>query len=68
MKKLSLRMDDLAVESFHTADEPVHARGTVRAYNDSTNCSYGSPNATQCIQTCGFPCDGETDQCTLTCP
>ena len=66
MKKLKLQIDALVVESFTISSQEA-PRGTVRAYNDSTNCSYGSPNVTECIQTCGFPCDGETDQCTLTC-
>lgn len=66
MRKLRLRIDDLEVESFRTA--PVESlRGTVRAFDDSTDCSYGSPMYTGCDLTCAFPCDGSGD-CTPTCP
>lgn len=65
MKKLSLRIEDLAVESFPTS-APVDGRGTVRGYGDSTECSYGSPNFTQCDVTCQV-CD-QSDECTATCP
>ena len=66
MKKLTLQLDHLTVESFETsADAP--ARGTVRGFGDSTGCSYGSPNYTGCDYTCEFPC-GESDECTPTCP
>lgn len=43
MKKLQL--DDLAVESFATADEDGESRGTVRAHSGGDN--------TYCIATCG---------------
>lgn len=66
MKKLSLWMDDLAVESFHTI-APGDGRGTVRGYGDSTDCSYGSPDYTQCDVTCGIPC-AESAECTPSCP
>ena len=66
MKKLSLRMDDLAVESFHTS-VPAGRQGTVRGYGDSTDCSYGSPDYTVCDVTCGYPCV-ESGECTATCP
>ena len=66
MKKLSLRLDDLSVESFETAD-PAPARGTVRAYGDSYDCSYGSPDYTACRASCAYAC-GESEECTPACP
>lgn len=66
MKKLMLRVEELAVESFETSGADG-LRGTVRGYGDSSNCSYGSPNFTGCDMTCEFPC-GESDECTPACP
>lgn len=66
MKKLSLRMDDLAVESFVTS-APADRTGTVRGHDDSTQCSYGSPDYTLCDATCNLPC-AASDECTPTCP
>jgi hypothetical protein len=66
MKKLALRLDDLAVDSFDTS-APADGRGTVRGYGDSTDCSYGSPNYTNCDRTCHYPC-AESGECTPGCP
>jgi hypothetical protein len=66
MKKLTLQLDDLAVESFETGDG-THIRGTVRAFGNSSDCSYGSPQYTQCDFTCVFPCADSPD-CTPACP
>lgn len=66
MKKLTLRLDDLTVDSFETSSK-ARMQGTVRGFGDSTGCSYGSPNYTQCDFTCEFPC-GESGECTPTCP
>jgi hypothetical protein len=66
MKKLTLQLDDLAVDSFTTTSTP-DARGTVRGFGDSTGCSFGSPNFTACDFTCEFPC-AESNECTPTCP
>jgi hypothetical protein len=66
MRKLSLRMDDLAVESFHTG-APAGRQGTVRSHGDSTGCSYGSPDFTLCDATCNVPC-AESGECTPACP
>ena len=49
MKKLELKIDELAVESFDTAEQGDDARGTVRG-----NWSYAGGT---CIQTyCGAEC------------
>jgi hypothetical protein len=61
MKKLSLRLEELAVESFDTAG-PEPRRGTVQAYD-----SYDSPGYTGCKLSCAYPCD-ESDACTPGCP
>lgn len=66
MKKLSLRLDDLSVDSFTTTRSP-DVRGTVRGFGNSTDCSYGSPNYTACDLTCEFEC-GDSGDCTSTCP
>lgn len=66
MKKLSLHMDDLAVESF-TTTSVAGTQGTVRGFGDSTGCSYGGADYTACARTCQFEC-GESGECTPTCP
>jgi hypothetical protein len=48
MKKLSLALDDLCVETFQTA-EPVPAHGTVHGQVYTQTCG-GS-----CVPTCGNP-------------
>lgn len=61
MKKLKLRVDTLAVESFSTAHtEPP--RGTVQAAQQDTGCLCGTVDST-CYDTCGgpaYPTNGET--------
>jgi hypothetical protein len=66
MKKLTLELDDLCVESFETAG-PVSLRGTVRAHGDSSDCSYFSPQYTFCDLSCEFAC-GQSEECTPRCP
>jgi hypothetical protein len=66
MRKLNLRPDDLAVESFDTADAH-EVRGTVDAHGDSADCSYGSPGYTACRLSCAYPC-GDSEECTPACP
>lgn len=61
MKKLSLRLDELAVESFDTLDVEAE-RGTVEAHD-----SYDSPGYTACKLSCAYPCD-ESEECTPACP
>ena len=66
MRKLSLHLEDLAVDSFATA--PVDGlRGTVRGHGDSSDCSYGSPQYTACEFTCAIAC-GQSAECTPACP
>lgn len=66
MKKLNLHLEDLSVESFETA-APDEIRGTVRGHNDSTGCSYDSPNYTGCRLSCAYDC-GASAECTPECP
>ena len=66
MKKLSLQLEELAVESFETGDAP-DPRGTVHGHGDSSNCSYDSPMYTQCRLSCMYEC-GESADCTPACP
>lgn len=66
MKKLSLHLEELAVESFETGS-PEPLRGTVRAHGDSSGCSYNSPMYTFCNLTCKIDC-GESGECTPRCP
>jgi hypothetical protein len=66
MKKLTLQLETLTVESFETAG-PEALRGTVHGHGDSSNCSYFSPNYTFCNLSCEFAC-GESHECTPVCP
>ena len=53
MKKLALKIDDLAVESFPTVQGEHDARGTVHGNaGDSTNTAERSCNFTQCRVDC----------------
>lgn len=66
MKKLSLLVEDLTVDSFETGGaEPI--RGTVRAHGDSSDCSYNTPMYTFCHLTCRVDC-GQSAECTPRCP
>ena len=60
MKKLSLHLDDLTVESFDTS-APAPARGTVQGHDhsDPSNCD----NSGFCSCN-GYPCDTYTCRCT----
>jgi len=58
MKKLSLDVDTLRVESFDTADTQA-VRGTVAAHDGAT-CTY--PCAS-CVNTCGNPPACTEDLC-----
>jgi hypothetical protein len=56
MRKLSLDLDQLSVESFDTLDTPVARRGTVRAYVCSDVCT------ASCDPTCGIlPASAESE-------
>jgi hypothetical protein len=56
--KLKLKIGDLRVESFRTADEAAPARGTVRGHENTVlNCASDDP-------TCPLACDpGTTGTC-----
>ena len=54
MKKLKLNLEDLRVESFQTTpDDPWLARGTVRGYGDTPECT---TNPVTCEVTCNTAC------------
>lgn len=64
MKKISLDLDTLSVQSFETTANPARLRGTVRAAGATEDCqsqglSYcGSCFHTDCVElTCGAPCE-----------
>ncbi|HEX6749993.1 MAG TPA: hypothetical protein VF092_22055 [Longimicrobium sp.] len=68
MKKLRLRMDELCVESFPTA-EGVGDRGTVNGAGRTfpgTGC-HSCENPSACIETCPNTCDNSFDLCTCAC-
>jgi hypothetical protein len=67
MRKLTLEIDGLAVESFHTATA-TDARGTVRgalgglmAAGDDTDCTVPSDGSYCPIMSCGSSCDANTE-------
>ncbi|WP_420127623.1 hypothetical protein [Longimicrobium sp.] len=65
MKKLSLHLEDLAVESFETTDEAAASRGTVRgAQVSQTTCQQIICDC----QTNGFECETNYNCETHTCP
>ena len=55
MKKLTLRLDSLRVESFQASPEPAPGRGTVHGYSDPV---YG------CVKTQGTTCPYTCDDAT----
>ncbi|HEX2077782.1 MAG TPA: hypothetical protein VHG08_08740 [Longimicrobium sp.] len=61
MKKVTLHLEQLAVESFPTTNEPWARRGTVRG-NDSATVDQDS-----CV-TCGASCATCNATCPNTCP
>lgn len=62
MKKLALRMDDLRVETFTTAEQPG-GRGTVAGHYGTTHTQQGQ--GASCDPTCQDSCGGDT--CDYTC-
>jgi hypothetical protein len=67
MKKLTLTLDDLRVDSFHTSDRR-HEKGTVfgEECTCQTNCT--CPGCPSCGQTCPNTCDVSCpDTCYETC-
>lgn len=75
MKKISLDLDTLSVQSFETTARPARFRGTVRAAGATEACesqglSYcGSCWPTDCVEpSCGPPCEPTVgDSCHGTC-
>src|SRR5688572_4560255 len=59
MKKLSLHLDDLTVESFDTS-APVPARGTVQGHDHSDPSACDNSGFCTCY---GQPCSGYTEHC-----
>lgn len=56
MRKVKLDLDELAVESFATADGESEVRGTVHGHDATELCTRFM---TRCYQdTCAFSCDG----------
>jgi hypothetical protein len=74
MRKLTLDLEDLAVESFQTADGDAAARGTVHGEADSqTACpTIGSPCPVWTAKvSCDIPCTFDSDcggTCYNSCP
>jgi hypothetical protein len=66
MKKLTLHLESLVVESFETGNTD-EIRGTVRGNAESSWCSYDSPDFTACRLSCAYDC-GESGGCTADCP
>jgi hypothetical protein len=53
-KKLSLRLDDLRIDSFDTTDAAAASpRGTVRANQEEHDLPQGPPTNATCWNTCG---------------
>jgi len=68
MKKLSLRLDELHVESFDTSPDGKNQEGTVFGEQCTcyTNCT--CPGCPTCDWTCGYTCDDNTCiSCANTC-
>ncbi|HEU0301639.1 MAG TPA: hypothetical protein VFR37_19445 [Longimicrobium sp.] len=61
MKKLALRLDDLEVDTFTTA-ERTGGKGTVRGHYGATHTQGGETCWASCFGTCGG------DTCDYTCP
>jgi hypothetical protein len=56
MEKLTLKLDELTVESFRTDDDPEEPRGTVHGHY-GTNHTQDFSCQTGCRLTCVLPCD-----------
>ncbi|HEX8432947.1 MAG TPA: hypothetical protein VF625_16795 [Longimicrobium sp.] len=70
IKKLSLNVDALQVESFELAPAGANERGTVKAYATDFNCPTGEYNTLQhsCLaDTCGYSCETCDFSCGPTC-
>lgn len=61
MKKLNLRLDDLAVDSFHVGDSASTHAGTVRGRLELTGPPLCAGSIDLCVtsnETCDLSCDG----------
>jgi len=69
MKKLSLEMDALRVESFATTADEGMGAGTVRAHSGDVGVEVGEtvPNPVTNLVTCTCPPGMQTDLCSLGC-
>ncbi len=81
MKKLSLKLEELLVESFDTSPDSEHARGTVRGRDvhtsDPSYCTgcygctpAGTYDGNTCVSTChqiDCGCTGYNGTCDLSC-
>jgi hypothetical protein len=70
IKKLTLQLDALQVESFEVAPSGGEQRGTVKAYATEWRCPTDDYNtmAHSCIiDTCGYSCDTCDYSCEGTC-
>lgn len=75
MKKLTLDLDHLLIESFEPSSDSRSERGTVRAhdYSDDLDCwrlpdpRWDSIQGGSCYGTCGYSCDTCNYSCGGTC-
>lgn len=76
MSKLTLRIDELAVQTFATEDEEAARRGTVRGMDSGPSCDMDTCNgATSCgdctdfdsCVTCTVSCLGSCASCPVSC-
>jgi|GEM_PF-2782953 len=69
MKKLTLKLDDLAVETFSTAGTRARP-GTVHGYNPTTDCGTATRYVSCNFTACPLDCSGfaGTECCTATEP
>ncbi|HEX6040673.1 hypothetical protein [Longimicrobium sp.] len=54
MRKIQLKLDDLAVESFNTAKGQAENSGTVRAHDATTIADGCNFSRGTCFQSCGM--------------
>ena len=67
MKKLTLKFDELRVESFQTSSTQADRRGTVHGhYSQNGTCPYSCGNSCDatCPDSCAYTCQGS---CPISC-
>ncbi|HEX5725115.1 MAG TPA: hypothetical protein VFX98_06595 [Longimicrobiaceae bacterium] len=57
MKKLTLKLDDLKVDTFTAAEQP-DGRGTVAGHYGTTHTQHGQTCGPSCGDTCDYTCAG----------